>query len=54
MSQYEALAFSYDRLTQDVPYEKVLEFYERLLAQVGAKPKTVVDLGCGTGYPRIC
>lgn len=49
MSQYEALAFSYDRLTQDVPYEKVLEFYERLLAQVGAKPKTVVDLGCGTG-----
>lgn len=49
MSQYEALAFSYDRLTQDVPYEKVLEFYEALLSQVGAKPKTVVDLGCGTG-----
>ena len=49
MSQYDALAFSYDRLTQDVPYEKVLEFYEALLSQVGAKPRTVVDLGCGTG-----
>ena len=49
MSQYEALAVSYDRLTQDVPYEKVLAFYELLLSQVGAEPKTVVDLGCGTG-----
>ena len=49
MSQYEALAFSYDRLTQDIPYEKILEFYECLLSRIGAKPRTVVDLGCGTG-----
>lgn len=49
MSQYEALAFSYDRLTQDVPYERILAFYEKLLSQVGTKPQTVVDLGCGTG-----
>lgn len=49
MSQYEALADSYDRLTWDVPYEKVLTFYEALLSDVGARPRTVVDLGCGTG-----
>ena len=49
MSQYEALANCYDRLTWDVPYEKVLAFYEALLSNVGARPKTVVDLGCGTG-----
>lgn len=49
MSQYDALADSYDRLTEDVPYEEMLTFYESLLAGVEAKPKTVVDLGCGSG-----
>lgn len=49
MSQYEALAGSYDRLTEDVPYEEMLSFAESLLAQVGAKPKSVLDLGCGSG-----
>lgn len=49
MSQYEALAGSYDRLTEDVPYEEMLSFAESLLAEVGARPKSVLDLGCGSG-----
>lgn len=49
MSQYEALAVSYDRLTEDVPYEEMLSFSEALLGQTGAKPKSVLDLGCGSG-----
>lgn len=49
MSQYGILADSYDRLTEDVPYEEMLAFYEALLGSIGAKPKTVVDLGCGSG-----
>ena len=46
---YEALAASYDRLTNDIPYEAVLAFYRQILAQYGAAPATAVDLACGTG-----
>lgn len=49
MSAYEALASSYDALTQDVPYGEVLDFVEALLARRGAKPAAVLDLACGTG-----
>ena len=46
---YEALAASYDRLTNDVPYEAVLDFYRQILARYGCKPESAVDLACGTG-----
>ena len=49
MSCYEALAASYDGLTRDIPYEKYLRFFKSLLKQYGVKPKTVLDLACGTG-----
>lgn len=49
MSQYVTLADSYDRLTEDVPYEEMLAFYRMLLEQVRSSPKSVVDLGCGSG-----
>lgn len=49
MSSYEALAGSYDRLTEDVPYEKMLDFHQALLRMVGVRPASVVDLGCGSG-----
>lgn len=49
MSAYEALAASYDRLTYDVEYEKILQFYERLFARYRLQPETVLDLACGTG-----
>ena len=49
MDAYHALAASYDRLTSDVDYEATVEFYMQILAREGVKPRTVVDLACGTG-----
>ena len=46
---YEALAASYDRLTNDIPYEAVLAFYHQILARYGCEPASAVDLACGTG-----
>lgn len=53
MDAYKALAFSYDRLTNDVPYEAVVEFYEKILDREGLHPRTAVDLACGTGSVAI-
>ena len=49
MDAYHALADSYDRLTNDVDYRATVEFYFDILAREGLKPKTAVDLACGTG-----
>ena len=49
MDAYHALAVSYDRLTNDVDYKATVDFYMELLQREGLKPKTAVDLACGTG-----
>ena len=49
MDAYHELAKSYDRLTNDVDYEATVEFYLQILQREGMKPRTVVDLACGTG-----
>ena len=49
MDAYHNLAASYDRLTNDVDYEGTVDFYEQILTREGLKPRTVVDLACGTG-----
>ena len=49
MNAYHALAASYDRLTSDVDYEAIVAFYHEILAKEGLRPKTAVDLACGTG-----
>lgn len=49
MEAYHALADSYDRLTNDVDYEQVVDFYRQILAREGVCPRTAVDLACGTG-----
>ena len=46
---YEALAASYDRLTNDIPYEAILAFYRQIWAEYGLCPETAADLACGTG-----
>lgn len=53
MSAYVSLAVSYDRLTNDVPYERILCFAQRLLAERGFQPRSVLDLACGTGAMSI-
>ena len=49
MDAYHALAVSYDRLTNDVDYKATVDFYMQLLQLEGLKPRTAVDLACGTG-----
>lgn len=49
MDAYHALASSYDRLTNDVDYQAVVDFYFQILHQERVTPRTAVDLACGTG-----
>ena len=49
MDAYHALAASYDRLTNDVDYQATVDFYMEILKREGLKPRTCVDLACGTG-----
>jgi ubiquinone/menaquinone biosynthesis C-methylase UbiE len=53
MDAYGALAESYDRLTNDVDYSRVVAFYWDILDREGLRPKTAVDLACGTGSVSI-
>ena len=49
MNAYHQLAASYDRLTNDVDYEKIVDFYHAILDREKIRPRTAVDLACGTG-----
>ena len=49
MDAYHALATSYDRLTNDVDYRQTVAFYNRIMEREGVRPRTAVDLACGTG-----
>jgi len=49
MEAYHELAKSYDRLTNDVDYQATVYFYMEILRREGLKPRTAVDLACGTG-----
>ena len=53
MSAYGALAYSYDSLTQDIPYEQMLDYMEALLQRHGVRPESVLDLACGTGSMSV-
>ena len=53
MDAYHNLAASYDRLTNDVDYEATVDFYYEILKQEGLKPRTAVDLACGTGSVAV-
>ena len=53
MDAYHALASSYDRLTWDVDYAAVVDFYWQILQKEGLKPRTAVDLACGTGSVSV-
>ena len=53
MDAYHALASSYDRLTNDVPYEAVVDFYWEILKKEDLCPVTAVDLACGTGSVAV-
>lgn len=49
MEAYRELAKSYDRLTNDVDYPAIVDFYGAILRREGLHPRTAADLACGTG-----
>jgi len=49
MNAYKDLATSYDRLTNDVDYRAIVDFYWEILNREGLHPRTAADLACGTG-----
>lgn len=49
MSAYGPLAFWYDGLTLDIPYEAFADLYEEKFAADGGEFSTLLDLCCGTG-----
>ena len=53
MDAYRALAYSYDRLTNDVDYNATVDFYWQILNREGLTPRTAIDLACGTGSVAI-
>lgn len=50
---YEKFAYTYDRLMNSMPYADWLRFVKEGFERFGAKPSTLVDLGCGTGNLTI-
>ncbi|MEN2765923.1 class I SAM-dependent DNA methyltransferase [Ornithinibacillus xuwenensis] len=50
---YQLMAGLYDKLMEDAPYDKWVEFTEKVLARYNQKDVKLVDLGCGTGEVSI-
>lgn len=46
---YESFALVYDDLMQHVPYDSWIRFIETIFEKHQIKPRTILDLGCGTG-----
>ncbi len=53
MSGYGEFAEVYDLLTQNVPYDEIAEYYDRLIKAAGAGGNLLLDMGCGTGNLTI-
>ena len=49
MASYEEFAQIYDWALNELPYETWLSYIETIFKRFEAKPKVVLDLGCGTG-----
>ena len=49
MSAYEAFASVYDVFMEQVEYDQWLNHIHAVWDKFGLQPKTVIDLGCGTG-----
>lgn len=52
MNAYGKFAYVYDELMEDMPYESWISFAKGSWART-KEPRTVVDLGCGTGSITI-
>ena len=48
-SQFDEIAFLYDQLMSGVPYREWANYLKRILKRYDHRPKTMLDLCCGTG-----
>lgn len=46
---YAQFAYHYDRLMSDMPYPSWLSFLRQCWLRYDIRPRSIVDLGCGTG-----
>lgn len=46
---YEKFAFAYDRMMKNVNYLRWSDYIELLFKRYGCRPKTILDVACGTG-----
>ncbi|WP_245183522.1 class I SAM-dependent DNA methyltransferase [Lentibacillus salicampi] len=46
---YHQMAYYYDLLMEDAPYDKWALFTEQMIQQTGTTIASIIDLGCGTG-----
>ena len=46
---YNRFAYLYDKLINDVDYDKWIEYYYKIFRRFNLEPKLGLDLGCGTG-----
>ncbi len=53
MSIYSAFARFYDRLTFNVDYNGLADYFSKMFEHFGAEPSLVLDLACGTGSLAI-
>lgn len=49
MSAYETFASVYDLFMEQVEYDEWLDHIHAVWKKYGITPKTILDLGCGTG-----
>jgi ubiquinone/menaquinone biosynthesis C-methylase UbiE len=49
MASFGPVAPYYDELMSEVPYDMWAGYYRLLLEQIGAKPRSLLDVCCGTG-----
>ncbi len=46
---YKNFAYLYDALTDDIDYSEWADFVEKIFKRHKCSPKTILELGCGTG-----
>lgn len=46
---YKQMAFLYDQLMEDAPYDEWVAFTQEIIRKSGKKIESIADLGCGTG-----